>query len=112
MVLGSCVHYRNEDKNIDPKGYFLERYDNIAKNTIKHEGYLRLLMPPEILQQNEDIYEEFNNFRNIIIKEDIEEKKKCFTKIHEKKEKLEEELRKFLRLEKIIKDFHNEKNNP
>ena len=103
MVSGDYVYNRDDGTKIDSKDYFLKRYDDIVKNVKTHEGYLRLLMTPEILQQNEEIYEEFNNFRKIIIEEDTDEKKKCFNKIHEKKDKLENKLRNFLRLEKIIK---------
>jgi hypothetical protein len=83
----------------------LEQYLTDSKAT---EGRLRLVLPESLMLLNEEAIDAFNTFKDAMKREKYDEvfhaqKREAFAKIQSVKERIEADLREFLRTEKLLR---------
>lgn len=111
----ACQHAANADAIRLPDGTtkktkddFFAELDEYLVDTARLEGRYRLVLPSHILTVHGEAQDAFNAFRRVMRKKNYDEafhaeKEEGFRKIHEIKDRLESELREFLRTEHLLK---------
>ncbi len=89
------------------KESFLNQLDEFLSEWAEQEGRIRLILPSRVLEQHEHAIKAFNAFKRAIDKfdnspEGRKRKKEAFENVHSVKERMEKELRDFLKTEKLI----------
>jgi len=93
---------------VSTKEFWEQELDEIVRDYNIQEGYIRLLLPLKIQDENSKLIDAFNEFRGIIKNEESgyekqEKLKRLFNdKIDPCKKELESAMREFLKIEKLI----------
>jgi len=88
------------------KSIFEDKLDDIVLQHQTLSGYVRLLLPPDVLEICSRLTDAFNDFKNLIkeLPEDatsLPKRQEAFKLINDKKSELETSLRKFLRVDQL-----------
>ncbi len=88
------------------KSIFEDKLDDIVLQHQTVSGYVRLLLPPDVLEICSRLTDAFNDFKNLVkeLPEDatsLPKRQEAFKQIHDKKNELETALRKFLRVDQL-----------
>ena len=101
-------HEKDDGTITSTKDEFFEKLDYFLTEWAEREGKIRLLLPAPILATHMEAVTAFNSFKRVMQKfdsspESHKAKFDSFVKIDDVKKKLEQQLRDFLRTEKLLK---------
>jgi hypothetical protein len=105
----SSTHIKQPDGSVKTTREIWEKeLDVIVEDQRRMQGYIQILLPEKIQQINSNLINAFNGFRDIIKDEPDgskkqEKLKECFSQINAIKQELESDLRRFLKIEQLIK---------